>query len=66
MNVLVNFIKLRFFDSKMNTKRGIITDYIPWLIIGIAVLVIVSIGIFLLRGQGENLIDKIKGLFGGI
>jgi len=50
----------------MKFKRGIIADYIPWLIIGIAVLVIVSIAIFLMRGQGESLIDKIKGLFGGI
>ena len=32
----------------------------------IAVLVIVSLAIFLLRGQGETLIDKIKGLFGGV
>ena len=50
----------------MNTKRGIVADYIPWLIIGLAVLVIVSVAIFLLRGQGESLIDKIKGLFGGV
>ena len=50
----------------MKFKRGIIADYIPWFIIGIAVLVIVSIAIFLMRGQGESLIDKIKGLFGGI
>jgi len=50
----------------MKTKRGIVADYIPWLIIGLAVLVIVSLAIFLFRGQGETLIDKIKGLFGGI
>lgn len=50
----------------MKTKRGIVADYIPWLIIGLAVLVIISLAIFLLRGQGETLIDKIKDLFGGV
>ena len=53
-------------SSLISQRKGIIADYIPWLIIGIAVLVIVSIAIFLMRGQGESLIDKIKGLFGGI
>lgn len=47
-------------------KKGIVADYIPWLVIGIAVLVIVMIAIFLLKGQGTNLIDRIKNLFGGI
>ncbi len=47
-------------------KKGIIADYLPWLIIALAVLVIVAVAIFLLRGQGESLIDKIKGLFGGV
>ena len=50
----------------MKFRRGIIADYIPWLIIGIAILVIISIAIFLLRGQGESLIDKIRGLFGSV
>jgi len=50
----------------MKFKRGIVADYIPWLIIGIAVLVIISIAIFLMRGQGEGLIDKIKELFSGV
>ncbi len=49
----------------MNTKRGIVADYIPWLIIGLAVLAIIMIALFLLRGQGEGLIDRIKNLFGG-
>lgn len=44
-------------------KRGIITDYLPWLIIGIAVLSIVLITIFLLREKGIVLIDQIKNLF---
>lgn len=49
----------------MKKRRGIITDYLPWLLIGIAVLAIVLVSIFLLRKQGISLIDKIKDLFRG-
>tara|TARA_Y100000310_G_scaffold115812_1_gene114426 strand:- start:442 stop:591 length:150 start_codon:yes stop_codon:yes gene_type:complete len=43
-------------------KRGIITEYLPWLLIALAVLAIVIILIFTLKGQGFSLIDKIKDL----
>ena len=46
-------------------KRGIISDYLPWLLIAIAILAIVMIAIFVLRGEGNSLIDKIKNLFSG-
>ncbi len=46
-------------------KRGIVTDYLPWILIAVAVLVVVMISIFLLKGKGEGLIDQIKNLFGG-
>lgn len=46
-------------------KRGIISDYLPWLLIGIAVLAIVMIAIFLLKEKGVSLIEQIKNLFGG-
>ncbi len=46
-------------------KRGIVADYIPWLVIGIAILVIITLAVFLLKGQGAELIQKIKSLFGG-
>ena len=45
-------------------KRGIVADYLPWLLIAIALLVIIMVSVFLLRGQGVSLIDKIKGIFG--
>jgi len=45
-------------------KRGVISDYLPWLLIALAVLVILMITIFVLRGQGVSLIDKIKNFFG--
>ena len=45
-------------------KRGIVADYLPWILIAVAVLVILMISIFILRGQGISLIDKIKNIFG--
>lgn len=48
----------RVFD-----KRGIISEYLPWLLIGIAVLAILMITIYFLRQEGITLIDKIKDLF---
>ena len=44
-------------------KRGVISEYLPWILIAIAVLAIVMIVIFILKGQGVSLIDKIKTLF---
>ncbi|MDD5700265.1 MAG: hypothetical protein PHH00_03715 [Candidatus Nanoarchaeia archaeon] len=47
----------------MRFKRGIVSEFLPWLLIAIAVLVILMITIFVLKGQGISLIDKIKGIF---
>ncbi|MGA2130425.1 MAG: hypothetical protein ABSG05_02305 [Candidatus Pacearchaeota archaeon] len=47
-----------------NKKKGIVSDYLPWLLIAIAILVILMIAIFVLKNQGTSLIDKIKGIFG--
>ena len=47
----------------MMEKKGIISEYLPWLIIGISVLAIVLVAIFLLRNSGTTLIDSIKNLF---
>jgi len=46
-------------------KKGVIADYLPWIIIAVIVLTVVMIFIFALRGQGFSLIDQIKGLFRG-
>ena len=48
-----------------NKKRGIISEYLPWLLIGIAVLVVIMISIFLLKGKGLEFIDSIKNIFKG-
>lgn len=49
----------------MKNKRGIVSEYLPWLLIAIAVLAIIMTTIFLLKGKGISLIDKIKDLFRG-
>lgn len=46
----------------MDDKRGIVTEYLPWIIIAIAVLAVIMIAIFSLKSQGISLIDKIKDL----
>lgn len=46
-------------------KRGIVTEYLPWLLIALAVLAILVITIFLLKEKGISMIDSIKNLFKG-
>lgn len=46
-------------------KRGIVTEYLPWILISIAVLVLIMVGIFVLREKGISIIDSIKDLFRG-
>ena len=50
----------------LGQRKGIIADYMPWLIIAIAILAVIMIALFLLRGQGAGLIERIKDLFGGV
>ena len=58
--------KRNFFSYNFSAKnsKAIVADYLPWLLIAVAVLVILMISIFILRGQGISLIDKLKNLFG--
>ncbi len=51
--------------GKRDDKRGIISDFLPWLLIGIAILVILMISVFILRGKGIEFIDRINDLFRG-
>ncbi|MGD9276573.1 MAG: hypothetical protein PVJ67_05350 [Candidatus Pacearchaeota archaeon] len=44
-------------------KRGIVNDYLPWVLIAIALLALILVAIFVLREKGISLIDKIKNLF---
>jgi len=50
------------YNSLEKNHRGIISDYLPWILIAVAVLVILMITIFLLKGKGTSLIDQIKNL----
>lgn len=47
---------------KKRDVKGIISDYLPWLLIAVAILVILMITIFVLKEKGISLIDKIKGI----
>ena len=47
----------------IKNKKGIISEYLPWLLISVAVLAIVMVTIFLLKEEGIGVIDKIKNLF---
>ena len=53
------------FLKKRLGKKAIVSDYLPWILIAVAVLVILMITIFLLRGRGISLIDQIKSFLGG-
>jgi hypothetical protein len=48
---------------KSGNKRGIVAEYLPWLLIAILVLVVVVITIFVLKEKGTSLVDQIKNLF---
>lgn len=47
------------------TKRGVVADYLPWLLIAIAILAILVIAASLMKDKGIALIGQIKNLFGG-
>jgi len=51
--------------KKRINKKGIVSDYLPWLLIAIAILAILLIFFAVLKDKGVGLIDKIKDLFRG-
>ncbi len=53
--------KRKFLD-----KKGIVSEYLPWVLISIAVLVVLMVAIFVLKGKGLSALDSLKNLFGGI
>lgn len=52
-----------FFKKLKKNCNGIVTDYLPWLLLGLIVLVILFIYLFVLKGEGESMIDRIKNIF---
>lgn len=51
--------------KKKKRKLGVASEYLPWILIAVAVLAIVMIAIFFLREGGIDLIEKIKDLLSG-
>jgi hypothetical protein len=44
-------------------KKGIVSEYLPWILIAVAVLVVLMLTIFVLKGKGIQIIDNLKDLF---
>jgi len=57
-----SFSLCNFFTKN---RKGIISDYLPWIIIALIVLAIVMISIFMLKGKGLEFIENIKNIFRG-
>ncbi len=53
------------YDFSPKNHRGIISEYLPWLLIAIAVLAIIMISIFVMKGKGVSFIEQIQNLFRG-
>jgi hypothetical protein len=50
---------------KNKNKKGLISEYLPWLLIGLAILAVLLLSILLFKGTGFDLIDRIKNIFRG-
>ncbi len=48
---------------KKENKRGVVSEYLPWILIALVLLVLVMISIFFLKEQGVSLMDQIKNIF---
>ena len=46
-------------------KKAIVSEYLPWVLIAVAVLVIMVLSILVLKNKGISLIDKLKLIFRG-
>jgi len=44
-------------------KKGLVADYLPWIIISLAVLAIIFVSLFVLKDKGNSMIDSIKNIF---
>ena len=53
---------LKKIKGFFRNKKGFELEMLGWWLLGIAVLVLVIIAIFVLKGKGTNAIDYIKNL----
>ncbi len=44
-------------------KKGMVSEYLPWLLIALVILVIIMISVFILKEKGITLVDQIKNIF---
>ena len=49
--------------KKWWNKKGLVSEYLPWILISLAVLTILMVTIFLLQEEGGTLIERVKDLF---
>ena len=64
-NLYPNQVGLEEGHKNVTSKRGIVSDYLPWSLIAVAMLVILTVTIFILKGKGISALDLIKNLFRG-
>jgi hypothetical protein len=58
-----NNVKQKINFSK--SKKGIVSEYLPWLLIAIAILVILMLGIFFMKDKGISALDRLQGILRG-
>jgi len=46
-------------------KRGVVSGYLPWLLMGIAILAILMVAILLLKDKAFSLLNQIKDILTG-
>lgn len=44
-------------------KKGIVSEYLPWVLIALAILSVLMIAVFILKEKGISVIDSIKNIF---
>jgi hypothetical protein len=59
-NIKKSFLYAAFLTK---SRKGVVAEYLPWLLIGLVLLVIVLISIFFLKEKGVSLIDQLKSIF---
>lgn len=53
-------VNINFFN-----KKGIVSEALPWIVISLAILVILTLSIFIFKDKGIGFIDKLGGIFKG-
>ncbi|MBD3247578.1 hypothetical protein GF378_03085 [Candidatus Pacearchaeota archaeon] len=56
---------LRDLNYFFKNKKAIATEYLPWILIAVAVLVVLALATMLMREKGIGLIDQLKNIFSG-